>query len=589
MREADVRKRYVRAGVLGGSLLCLSVYLTLVSAQGVPSSLTGSVTSKAEGLMEGVVVIAQREDSSVLTAVTTDASGQYRFPRNRVEPGKYTIAIRAAGYMLPGTGPTLVEVGSREPSRLDLALRESSRDELAHQMTSVDWWNSMPGTDRQKELLVRTTVNCGFCHEMERVMRSRHTADQFLSVIARMSTYAADNSSACGTRSALECDATTSGRVQVQRKQQPVETLSADDRELAQYLASVNLSGGRTTWDFPLKPMPRPKGRGTRAVVTVFPVPRQPSVIHDLAVDQQGNVWWGDSGWGYLGKFEPKTGTFSEIKAPQHWPDPEPGTKRIVGIQDVEVDASGRVWAVVGFLGKKGLAHFDPKTEKWAEFDMPAPVWAFLPSFHKGQRDTTWTSGQILEPGEPPQFTAFRLNAELGRVDVTHPIKTATAFCYQVSRDADDNFLCNDFMGSNIVMIDVETGENTFYPTPTPKAAPRRGRFDDEGRLYWFAEFWGDKIGLFDQSTKSIREFAYSTKYMSAYAAAPDQRGEGWGSSTGSDRVVRVNPETGEMTEYLMPVYYDARKVVVDPSTPTPTIWLPNKNLSQLIRIEPQD
>ena len=36
------------------------------------------------------------------------------------------------------------------------------------------------------------------------------------------------------------------------------------------------------------------------------------------AVDWKGNVWYGDSGWGYLGKLEPKTGRFREYEAP--WP-----------------------------------------------------------------------------------------------------------------------------------------------------------------------------------------------------------------------------------------------------------------------------
>ena len=127
-----------------------------------------------------------------------------------------------------------------------------------------------------------------------------------------------------------------------------------------------------------------------------------------------------------------------------------------------------------------------------------------------------------------------------------------------------------------------------MYPTPTPHAAPRRGRADEQGR-FWFAEFWGDSLGVFDPDTQSIREFALSTKYMSPYAAAPDRDGQAWVSSNGSDRVIRVNPTTGETIEYLMPMYYDARKVVVDPSTLNTTIWLPNKNLAQLIRIELRD
>jgi streptogramin lyase len=52
---------------------------------------------------------------------------------------------------------------------------------------------------------------------------------------------------------------------------------------------------------------------------------------------------------------------------------------------------------------------------------------------------------------------------------------------------------------------------------------------------------------------------------------------------------MRINPKTGETSEYLLPVYYDARKVVVDPSTANTNVWLPNKNLAQLIRIEPLD
>jgi hypothetical protein len=35
-----------------------------------------------------------------------------------------------------------------------------------------------------------------------------------------------------------------------------------------------------------------------------------------------------------------------------------------------------------------------------------------------------------------------------------------------------------------------------------------------------------------------------------------------------------------------MPVTYDARKVIVDNSADRITVWLPNKNQGQLIRIE---
>src|SRR5438046_10210280 len=68
-----------------------------VRAEG-QAALTGIVSSEAEGKMEGVVVTARRPGSIVQVSVTTDAEGRYGFPRNRLEPGDYTLSIRAVGY-----------------------------------------------------------------------------------------------------------------------------------------------------------------------------------------------------------------------------------------------------------------------------------------------------------------------------------------------------------------------------------------------------------------------------------------------------------------------------------------------------------
>ena len=61
-------------------------------------ALTGTVSSDAEGNMEGVVVTAKKPSSIVQVSVTTDAQGRYAFPENRLDPGEYTILIRAVGY-----------------------------------------------------------------------------------------------------------------------------------------------------------------------------------------------------------------------------------------------------------------------------------------------------------------------------------------------------------------------------------------------------------------------------------------------------------------------------------------------------------
>src|ERR1700722_20631668 len=72
--------------------------------------LTGSVTSAAEGAMEGVLVTAQRDDSPISTTVVTDASGHFRFPDGRLRSGDYRLRIRATGYELDG--PQVVDLGA---------------------------------------------------------------------------------------------------------------------------------------------------------------------------------------------------------------------------------------------------------------------------------------------------------------------------------------------------------------------------------------------------------------------------------------------------------------------------------------------
>lgn len=588
--------------------LIFSLLSVMPIAARTGDALAGHVTSDAEGKMEGVLVIAQRDGSAVLTSVVTDAQGRYHFPRTHLQPGNYKLMIRAAGYVLPSDSAS-VTINPDRTAKLNLHLRPATTDELAHQLTNVDWWTSMPGTTAEKDVVIRKMANCGSCHDLERVVGSSYTAERFLPVMQRMSTYDGDNSSGCGTGSALSCDVETRGRVQGGGPLPSLDKFSwggADAHAVAEYLASVNLSGGKSTWNYRLKPMPRPKGRATHVIVTVFPIPRQPSVTHDLAVDAQGNVWYGDSGWGYLGKFDPKTGQFSEYEAPNIWPDPPPGRKRIVGVQDIEVDPAGNIW--IAAINGKGMIYFNPATERWTQFDMPAATWAFLPAF-RSSLNTIWTTGRERQSGGPAPLKAYRLNYTTGKVEASFPIMVDASgadisgpkrldlygyknpvfpLCYQIEQDLQGNFLCADFYGSSIVRVDAETGARTIFPTPTPNSAPRRGHVDSQGR-FWFGEYWGDKIGMLDLKTGNIREFAFSAKYASGYAAAGDRHGEGWGTSQGGDRVLRVNPATGETIEYLMPVYTDARKIVVDPSTDKTTIWLPNKNLAQLIRIEAQD
>ena len=67
--------------------------------------------------MEGVRRHRAPAGSIVQVSVTTDAEGRYSFPRNRLEPGEYTLAIRAVGYDIDSPAKATVATGKpRRPT-----------------------------------------------------------------------------------------------------------------------------------------------------------------------------------------------------------------------------------------------------------------------------------------------------------------------------------------------------------------------------------------------------------------------------------------------------------------------------------------
>ena len=114
------------------------------SAQG----LSGSVASAAEPTMEGVLVSAKKEGSTIAVTVVTDAQGKYAFPADRLSPGKYNISIRAIGYVLEGAKTT--EVPEGKAGAFDIKLAKTKN--IAAQLSNGEWLLSMPGADKDKQI-----------------------------------------------------------------------------------------------------------------------------------------------------------------------------------------------------------------------------------------------------------------------------------------------------------------------------------------------------------------------------------------------------------------------------------------------------
>src|ERR1700731_582336 len=117
------------------SLVTALAWLTLAPAQAqTAAALSGQVSSAEEGAMEGVLVSAKKEGSTITTTVVSNDKGQFSFPADRLAPGHYAITIRAAGYNL--SGPKAVDVAAGG-AKADVKLVKAKN--VVGQLSNAEW------------------------------------------------------------------------------------------------------------------------------------------------------------------------------------------------------------------------------------------------------------------------------------------------------------------------------------------------------------------------------------------------------------------------------------------------------------------
>ena len=540
-------------GLLLATTAALAIGILPASAQ----VLSGQVSSAEEGNMEGVVVTAKKAGSTVAVSVISDAQGRFSFPTAKLEAGQYSLRIRAIGFDLDGS--RTVEVMA-QTAPISIKLKKARN--LSAQLSSSEWYMSFPGTREQKLFMDR----CTSCHTYERIAKSTYNADEFIKVLPRMGTYAPG----------------TTPQEPHKRK----ETRAVMDperlRPRAEYLASINLSDSET-WQYPLKTFPRLTGRSTRVVFTEYDLPRSTAMPHDVILDAEGNAWYSDFGHQYLGKLDPKTGKVTEFTVPTLKADYPPG------MLDLEIDKKGDIW--IGLMLQAGIAKFDRKAEKFTmyplpqEINNPASQQAMVMPLSAEVDGKVWMNSVGI-PG------VHRLELATMKFETFEPFKTmprggAERSVYGIKADSKNNLYFMDFGSEYIGRIDARSGQFSFFKTPTANSNPRRGYMDPQDRL-WFTEYRVDKLAMFDTRTERFTEWQ-APAYSWPYDVIPDSNGELWTAGMSDDRVTRLDPKSGQTIQYQLPSRTNVRRVWIDNSTATPTLWIGGNHSASIVKVEPLD
>jgi streptogramin lyase len=523
------------------------------------AALSGQVSSATEPVMEGVLVSAKKDGSNITTTVVTDDKGKFSFPSDRLEPGHYTISIRASGYDLES--PKAVDIASGAGATADIKLGPVKN--RVNQMSNAEWINSMPGTDKEKQLF----SNCVGCHTLQRIVSSTHDADEFQAVIKRMGTYS-PGSTPTHPQPLLPGP-------RGERGMNPAAAASA-----ATFLATINMSTSDTR-EWPLKALPRPKGKSTKVIITEYDLPRREAQPHDVIVSD-GTVWYSDFGSQFAGYLDPKTGKATDIPIPVLKPEQPKGNL------DIEADPKGNIW--VALMYQAGIAKIDPKTKEVTNYPFPKEwqspsTQASMVSPNRADVDgKVWTNNQ-------ESHASYRLDVATGKYEdlgISKDAKGTQVSGYGMPVDHENNLYLLEFGGMSIGRVNAKTKEVNIWKTPFVNSKPRRGRVDEQNRL-WFAEYGADAIGMFDPKAEKITEFKLPSKFTAPYDVVPAKNGDVWTGSMITDQVSRLDPKTGDVTDYLMPRPTNMRRVFVDEAAAKPTLWVGSNHGGSIIKVEPLD
>jgi len=493
----------------------------------------------------------------------SNAKGEFSFPAERMEPGQYNIAIRAAGYVL--SGPKEIAIAPGSPTNAEVKLSKAKN--IQSQLSNGEWIMSAPGDARIKSFL----PDCVGCHTLQRVFSALHTQEEWKNVFARMGRYAPESTP-------VRPQLLLQGGARSERPRVPANMMDA----AAEFLVSANVNNPDNEGQ-PFKRLPRPKGRATSVIITEYDLPRKEALPHDVIVDADGHAWYSDFGNQFVGELDPKTGKVTDYPLETLRQDQPKGPL------GMEFDPEGNIW--IGMSYQAGASKIDRKTKQVTTYPLPKE-WQGITSQTNMVTPTHMNVDGKVWMEDTENGRVFRLDIATGKWEDRGQATTAkgeTIRGYGLPADKDNNLYLMSFGDTRIGRLDAKTNVAQIWSTPMTRSRPRRGRFDDQNRL-WFAEYAANRIAMFDPKTEQIKEWKLPTDWSQPYDVVPTKgAAEVWTGSMLTDQVARLDTKTDEIVEYLLPRTTNIRRVFVVDSGSRPVLWVGNNHGNAIVKVEPQD
>ena len=426
---------------------------------------------------------------------------------------------------------------------------------------------SVNAPDRDKRFL----DDCTGCHTISKIMHTTYEAEEFPDIFKRMGLYSPGS---------------------IPSKPQPLLPGPRGERprvnpaiaqKASEIIAAHNLSNGPQR-NYEFKTLPRPKGRATKVVITEYDIPRKDWQPHDVIVDREGMVWFSDFGDQFMGRMDPKTGKVESFPLPMMKTDGSPK-----GGLEISEAPNGDIWQSGMYQG--GIYRWERATGKIHAYKIP-DKWqtastqeSMVSPQHSNVDGYVWTNDQ-------QDHSLLRLKVATGEWEQMGETKGPDGKPipgYGMPTNLENKPFLLEFSGTRIGLFDPEKKVAEVFATPFVGSRPRRGRVDQQGRL-WFAEYAGNGIAMFDPKTRAIKEWRLPIPWSQPYDVVSSKGGaEAWTGSMNTDFVSRLNTSNGDVVDYLLPRPTNIRRVFVEEKDGKQALWVGSNHGASVVKVEPLD
>jgi virginiamycin B lyase len=250
---------------------------------------------------------------------------------------------------------------------------------------------------------------------------------------------------------------------------------------------------------------------------------------HDVAVGDDGTVWYTAQGSGELGRLTPGSGQIDEIALGD-------GSRP----HGVILGPDGAPWITDG--GLNAIVRVDPSTSEVQTFPLSTDEDANLNTAVFDRDGTLWFTGQSGIYG--------RLTLARGEVELFDAPRGRGP--YGIAATPDGGVYYASLAGSHLARVDAATGEATVIEPPTAAQGTRRVWADSQGRL-WTSQWDAGQVAVYDPGAERWQEWRLPGDSPQAYAVYVDDRDRVWLSDFGANSLVSFDPANEEFTSYPLP------------------------------------